>query len=218
MTISHLLQEGNNSIDRYSSQAALPAHRLGGEVHGLNNSGRSSLNPNLSMPISFKEVDLDVLMSGPALTAVEVDSEVPSPHLCIATEPVLIVDGPIMTSGPPPKLDSPPETPKIVSISEVPCFTGGTVEPLVAISPCIPAESGDDSLSISPTSAATLEAEGDALSRNGDDTLNETEIGIVTLADNQDYPINSSCKPFAISGNILWRAVLIHEHGLLLRS
>jgi hypothetical protein len=204
MTISHPLQEGNNSIDPYSPQAALPAHCFGGKVHGLNNSGRSSLNPNLSMPISFKEADLDILMSDSALTVVKVDSEVPSPHLFLATEPVLIIDGPIVTSGPSPELDSPPETPGIVSIPEVPGFTGGTPEPLVAISPSVPAEAGDDSLSISPTSAATLEAEGDALSRNGGDTPNESEIGIVSLADGQDLLINSSCKPFAISGNILW--------------
>ena len=156
------------------------------------------------MPISFKEADLDILMSDPALTAVKLDSEVPSPHFCIATESVLIIDGPVVTSGPPPKLDSPPETPELVSSPEVPRFTGGTLEPLVAISPSVLAEAGDDSLSISPTSAATLEAEGDALSRNGGDTLNQTEIGIVTLADDQDFAINSSCKPFAISGHILW--------------
>ena len=196
MTVSHTLQEGRNSIDAYPSQAALPTHRLGGEVHRLNNSGKSSQNSHLSMPVNFREANLDILMSDPAFTAVKDDSEVP----CTATEPTLIIDGPIVTSH--------PETPKIVSIPEVPDFAGGTLEPLVAISPSVLAESGDYSLSISPTSAATLEAEGDTLSRNGGDTLNGTDIGmdigIETLTDDQGFPIILSRKPsFAISATIL---------------
>jgi hypothetical protein len=154
------------------------------------------------MPVSFREANLDILMSGPTLTAVKDDSGMPS-HSCIATE-ILIIGGPIVTSGPPSKLDSHSETPEMVSVPEVPGFTGGTLEPLVAISPSVLAEAGNCSLSISPTGAGTLEAEGDALSRNGDDTLNQTEIGIESLADDQDSHIKISCEPsFAILGTIL---------------
>jgi len=180
MTIPHPLQESNteddieNFIGVYPPRAALPDHRLGGDVHGLNNSGKFSPNPNLSKLVSFREANLDNLMSDPTLRAVKIDS------------------------GPPSKLDSYTDPSKIVSIPELPGFTGGTLEPLVTISPSVPAEADDYSLSISPTSAETWEAEGDALSRNDGDTLNQMELGVERLADDQ---LGCYCKlPFAILG------------------